>query len=91
MVPDFLEQVLAYEAHKFPKLSSVIELSESYFGGPRKKRHAENRRKRGRGADKDVPVFGVLLLSLMASHERRFFSIFPIVAQKKTTGSVSSG
>ena len=42
------------------KLSGEIELDESYFGGPRKKKHAQDRRKRGRGAENKVPVFGVL-------------------------------
>jgi len=57
---NFREQILTYEARVFPKLSGEIELDESYFGGPRKKRHAKDRRKRGRGAENKVPVFGVL-------------------------------
>ena len=36
-----------------------IELDESCFGGPRKKLHAKDRRKRGRGAENKVPVFGI--------------------------------
>jgi len=36
-----------------------FELDESYFGGPRKKIHAKDRRKRGRGAENKVPVFGI--------------------------------
>ena len=58
---NFREQVLEYlETSPTKKLSGEIELDESYFGGPRKKRHAEDRRKRGRGAENKVPVFGVL-------------------------------
>jgi transposase len=55
------EQILEWtESSPTKKLSGEIELDESYFGGPRKKRHADDRRKRGRGAENKVPVFGVL-------------------------------
>ncbi len=48
----FREQILeVVEKSPTKKLSGEIELDESYFGGPRKKRHAEDRRKRGRGAE----------------------------------------
>lgn len=57
---NFREQILAHAGRESPKLSGEIELDESYFGGPRKKRHAADRRKRGRGAENKVPVFGVL-------------------------------
>lgn len=57
----FREQILEHlETSSTRKLSGEIELDESYFGGPRKKRHAKDRRKRGRGAENKVPVFGVL-------------------------------
>jgi len=57
----FREQILEYiESSPTKKLSGEIELDESYFGGPRKKLHAKDRRKRGRGAENKVPVFGVL-------------------------------
>jgi transposase len=57
----FREQILEHtESSPTKKLSGEIELDESYFGGPRKKRHADDRRKRGRGAENKVPVFGVL-------------------------------
>lgn len=56
----FREQILAYTTQEYPRFSSEVELDESYFGGPRKKRHAADRRKRGRGAENKVPVFGVL-------------------------------
>jgi transposase-like protein len=39
--------------------SGSSELDEPYFGGPRNKLHAQDRRKRGRGAENKVPVFGV--------------------------------
>ena len=58
---NFREQILDHlETSPTQKLSGEIELDESYFGGPRKKRHAVDRRKRGRGAENKVPVFGVL-------------------------------
>ena len=58
---NFREQILdRLESSPTKKLSGEIELDESYFGGPRKKRHAHDRRKRGRGAENNVPVCGVL-------------------------------
>lgn len=58
---NFREQILEQvEMSPTKKLSGEIELDESYFGGPRKKRHAADRRRRGRGAENKVPVFGVL-------------------------------
>ena len=36
--------------------SGEFELDESYFGGIKKKTHAEERRKRGRGAENKIPV-----------------------------------
>jgi transposase len=57
----FREQILMQvESSPTKKLSGEIELDESYFGGPRKRLHAKDRRKRGRGAENKVPVFGVL-------------------------------
>jgi transposase len=57
----FREQILEdIESSPTKKLSGEIELDESYFGGPRRKLHAKDRRKRGRGAENKVPVFGVL-------------------------------
>jgi transposase-like protein len=56
----FREKVLAYQENNTPFFKGEVELDESYFGGPRKKKHAQDRRKRGRGAENKVPVFGVL-------------------------------
>ena len=56
----FREAIFAHQDNDTPFFSGEIELDESYFGGPRKKRHAGDRRKRGRGAENKVPVFGVL-------------------------------
>ena len=57
---NFREQILAHVQSESPKFSGEVELDESYFGGPRRKLHAQDRRKRGRGAENKVPVFGVL-------------------------------
>lgn len=56
----FREAILAHQDGDTPFFSGEIELDESYFGGPRKKVHAKDRRKRGRGAENKAPVFGVL-------------------------------
>lgn len=56
----FREQILTQTQQASPKLSGEVELDESYFGGLKKKVRASDRRKRGRGAENKVPVFGVL-------------------------------
>ena len=56
----FREQIPARAEITTPSFSGEIELDESYFGGIKKKTHAMERRKRGRGAEHKVPVFGVL-------------------------------
>jgi transposase len=56
----FREAILTHQDNDTPFFSGEVELDESYFGGPRKKHHADDRRKRGRGAEHKVPVFGVL-------------------------------
>ena len=56
---NFREKILEYQEQEFGQMSGEIELDESYFGGPRKKVHAKDRRKRGRGAENKVPVFGI--------------------------------
>lgn len=56
---DFREKILAYQEKENGSFHGEVELDESYFGGPRKKLHAKDRRKRGRGAENKVPVFGV--------------------------------
>lgn len=55
----FREKILAYQEHENGSFHGEVELDESYFGGPRKKNHAKDRRKRGRGAENKVPVFGI--------------------------------
>jgi transposase len=58
---NFRKQILEHtESSPTKKLSGEIELDESYSGGPRKKLHAKDRRKRGRGVENKLPVFGVL-------------------------------
>ena len=55
----FREKIAEYQEASNDGFSGEVELDESYFGGMRKKRHAEDRRKRGRGAENKVPVFGI--------------------------------
>lgn len=55
----FREKILAYQEHENGSFHGEVELDESYFGGPRKKNHVKDRRKRGRGAENKVPVFGI--------------------------------
>jgi len=56
---NFREKILIYQEQTLGQMSGEIELDESYFGGPKKKIHARDRRKRGRGAENKVPVFGI--------------------------------
>lgn len=56
---NFREKILEYQENEQGQMSGEVELDESYFGGPRKKNHAKDRRKRGRGAENKVPVFGI--------------------------------
>jgi transposase len=55
----FREKILEYQEHENGSFHGEVELDESYFGGQRKKLHAKDRRKRGRGAENKVPVFGI--------------------------------
>jgi transposase len=55
----FREKILEYQEKEQGLMSGEVELDESYFGGPRKKLHARDRRKRGRGSENKVPVFGI--------------------------------
>ena len=57
---NFREQIVDRLRKELPRFSGEVELDESYFGGPRRKKHAQDRRKRGRGAENKVPVFGIL-------------------------------
>ena len=91
---NFREQILAYiETSPTKKLSGEIELDESYFGGPRKKRHADDRRKRGRGAENKVPVFGVLkrdgkvYTQIIKNASKQ--EILPIIRQADSTQAIN--
>jgi transposase len=48
-----------FQEEQVQKSNGEFELDESYFGGIKKKIHAEERRKRGRGAENKIPVFGI--------------------------------
>lgn len=56
---NFREKILLYQEQENGSFHGEIELDESYFGGPRKKLHAKDRRKRGRGSENKIPVFGI--------------------------------
>jgi transposase len=56
---NFREKILIYQEQENGSFHGEIELDESYFGGARKKIHAKDRRKRGRGAENKIPVFGI--------------------------------
>jgi transposase len=56
---NFRERILEYQENENGSFHGEVELDESYFGGLRKKKHADDRRKRGRGAENKVPVFGI--------------------------------
>jgi len=55
----FREALAEFQEEQVAKSSGSFELDESYFGGIKKKTHAEERRKRGRGAENKIPVFGI--------------------------------
>ena len=55
----FRAALAEFQEEQVQQSSGEFELDESYFGGPRKKLHAQDRRKRGRGAENKVPVFGI--------------------------------
>ena len=55
----FRVHLAEFQEQQAQQSSGEFEMDESYFGGPRKKLHAKDRRKRGRGAENKVPVFGI--------------------------------
>ena len=55
----FREKILLHQEAENDSFHGEVELDESYFGGPRKKKHANDRRKRGRGTENKIPVFGI--------------------------------
>lgn len=77
----FRMELATFQEEQVHQSSGSFELDESYFGGPRKKLHAQDRRKRGRGAENKVPVFGIksvmtvrsILKSSKMPQNRRYF------------------
>jgi transposase len=53
------EAIALHQEEQARQSSGAFELDESYFGGIKKKQHADERRKRGRGAENKIPVFGI--------------------------------
>jgi len=56
---EFREKIVIYQEEENKSFHGEVELDESYFGGMKKKLYAQDRRKRGRGAENKVPVFGI--------------------------------
>jgi transposase len=48
-----------FQEEQIKQSSGAFELDESYFGGIKKKINANDRRKRGRGTENKIPVFGI--------------------------------
>src|SRR3989338_6549708 len=55
----FRKEILKFQEKENGSFQGEVELDESYFGGKKKKKHPEDKRKRGRGAENKVPVFGI--------------------------------
>ena len=55
----FRIEIASYQEEQAQRSSGEFELDESYFGGIKKKVHAHERRKRGRGSESKIPVFGI--------------------------------
>ena len=55
----FRKVLAEFQENEIKISDGYFELDESYFGGQRKKTHAKDRRKRGRGAENKIPVFGI--------------------------------
>jgi len=55
----FRTVIAQFQEEHVKRSSGDFELDESYFGGIKKKTHANERRKRGRGAENKIPVFGI--------------------------------
>ena len=55
----FRRKILEHQEAVNGSFHGEIELDESYFGGKKKKKHLEDQRRRGRGAENTGPVFGI--------------------------------
>jgi len=76
--------IAEFQEEQIQKTSGEFELDESYFGGPRKKNHADDRRRRGRGAENKIPVFGIkkrsdgtVYTKIIENAQRK--TLFPII------------
>ena len=82
----FRRALAEFQEEQVKQSSGDFELDESYFGGPRKKIHAHDRRKRGRGAENKIPVFGIkkrddgtVYTKIIENASRK--SLFPIIRE----------
>ena len=83
---EFRIALASFQEEQVEQSSGDFELDESYFGGPRKKIHAEERRRRGRGAENKIPVFGIkkrndgtVYTKIIENASRK--SLFPIIQE----------
>lgn len=82
----FRVTIAAFQEEQVRQSSGTFELDESYFDGIKKKTHADERRKRGRGAENKVPVFGIkkrddgtVYTKIIENASKR--TIFPIIKE----------
>lgn len=78
--------IAEFQEEQVRQSSGEFELDESYFGGIKKKTHADERRKRGRGAENKIPVFGIkkrdngtVYTKIIENASKR--TIFPIIKE----------
>lgn len=89
---NFRLQIVEHLRKELPRFSGEVELDESYFGGPRRKKHARDRRKRGRGAENKAPVFGILKRGgkvytqiIKNAEKRELMPIIRLIIKQKST------
>lgn len=82
----FRTALAAFQEEQVTQSSGDFELDESYFGGVKKKTQANERRKRGRGAENKIPVFGIkkrndgtVYTKIIENAQRK--TLFPIIKE----------
>lgn len=82
----FRTALAEFQEEQVKQSSGDFELDESYFGGVKKKTQANERRKRGRGAENKIPVFGIkkrndgtVYTKIIENAQRK--TLFPIIKE----------
>ncbi len=82
----FRAALAEFQEEQVKQSSGDFELDESYFGGVKKKTQANERRKRGRGAENKIPVFGIkkrndgtVYTKIIENAQRK--TLFPIIKE----------